>query len=199
MNTKDNVSEVGMQVCNDTSRCIVDSGSYNNSHQLCPEALGLIQQVETKADVDLVNLEMVQITDNPTIDVLIKEKFVCPICHGLLVRARILVCGHHFCRECLYCWFKVSHMCPMCRRPGRLNVAAWGIDTFLDELVQACENEELKMQREHRKAEHTSVALDEMESHTTLVTTVTSNFAQTISAYSQGITTDTWTQAGMEP
>ncbi|VDP84570.1 unnamed protein product [Echinostoma caproni] len=206
MDMKQNVTEVGMQVASTPTCCIVDAVSSTGHVELCPEAQELLGELKCEnQDSVTVNLETISVIENITLDRTVKDNFSCPICQGFLVRARVLGCGHQFCRECLYRWLKLRRMCPMCRQPVVACVTALFVDTFLDDVVDHCGNDELKRQRQLRKQEKASASLDEgpvTRIPTEMTTMMISNYAQTISAYSHGLshassgmTTDNWTQA----
>ncbi|KAF5398796.1 RING finger protein [Paragonimus heterotremus] len=199
MSKHNNVSEVGMQASSGQFACVVDAVSCKDLDNICPEAAQLAHQIETHVDVESVILDMHTLSDDTAIDRLLKEKFICAICHGLLVRARVLNCGHHFCRECLYYWFRLRHMCPMCRSPGNMSFPSPYTDSFLDDVVMHSNNEVLTVQRTRRKLEKASACLD--TSNTVGAdepSGMMSSYAQTVSSYSHGVTTDNWTQAAAE-
>ncbi|KAK4468579.1 hypothetical protein MN116_007772 [Schistosoma mekongi] len=160
--------------------CLVDAQSY--TRQISETFDDILNQLETYKNTSFIDLDDVQLTDNKSLDHLIKESFTCSICRGLLVRARLLPCGHHFCRECLYYWFKIRYTCPLCRTYIRTNVSAIHVDNFLDELVDHGCNEELKCQRKQRKVEQASAILDckyERSNSENLLRTVVESYVQT--------------------
>ncbi|TPP58586.1 hypothetical protein FGIG_11721 [Fasciola gigantica] len=206
MDVKQAVTEVGMQVASSPTCCIVDAVSSIGHTDLCPEAIELLEENKLdKQDGVEINLEQTTLCENPSLDRSLKDNFICPICQGLLVRTRVLGCGHHFCRECLHRWIKLRRMCPMCRQSVATCVTSLFIDTFLDDVIDLCGKDELKQQRWQRKKEQESLDLDEVimtRVPTEMATMMISNYAQTISSYSQSVInnsaaniTDNWTQA----
>lgn len=189
VDVKQAMTEVGMQVASSPTCCIVDAVSSIGHPELCPEAAELLADLkpENQEGID-INLEQVTLCDNSLLDRTLKDNFTCPICQSLLVRARVLGCGHQFCRECLHKWIKLRRMCPMCRQPVIACVTSLFIDTFLDDVIEQCGSEELKQQRWQRKKEEESSALDMTNLTripTEMATMMISNYAQTISSYSQ--------------
>ncbi|CAH8582994.1 unnamed protein product [Heterobilharzia americana] len=170
------------QVAEILPTCLVDAQSY--THQRNENTTEILNQLETYKNTTFINLDNIQLTENTVLDQLIKESFTCSICQGLLVRARLLSCGHQFCRECLYYWFKIRHTCPLCRTRVYTNVPARHVDNFLDELIDQCYSEELKHQRKGRKFESTSELLDsryDQMGSGDILRTVTESFVQTAS------------------
>ncbi|VDP97148.1 unnamed protein product, partial [Trichobilharzia regenti] len=149
------------QVAESLPTCLVDAQSctiHQTTATTTPNdsVVEIISQLETyKNKTSFIDLDDIQLTDNTALDHLIKESFTCSICRGLLVRARLLPCGHQFCRECLYYWFKIRHTCPLCRTRVCTNVPAIHVDNFLDEIIDHCKNIEVKCQRQQRKSETT--------------------------------------------
>ncbi|KAH8873671.1 hypothetical protein KSF78_0008124 [Schistosoma japonicum] len=175
--------------------CLVDAQSY--TRQISETFDDIMNQLETYKNTPFIDLDDVQLTDNKSLDHLIKESFTCSICRGLLVRARLLPCGHHFCRECLYYWFKIRHACPLCRTCIRTNVSALHVDNFLDELVDRGCNEALKCQRKQRKAEQASAILDckyDRRNSENLLRTVVESYVQT-TAYVDSTQSNVWTNS----
>ncbi|CAH8543697.1 unnamed protein product [Schistosoma turkestanicum] len=161
--------------------CLVDAESYT-THQTSETVNEIWNQLETYKNTAFIDLDEIHLTDNHSLDNIIKESFTCSICHGLLVRARLLSCGHQFCRECLYYWFKVRYACPLCRTRVHTNVSAIHVDNFLDDLIEHGSNEALKCQRKQRKTEQTSALIDckyETRNSSCVLRTVTESYVQT--------------------
>ncbi|CAL8072617.1 unnamed protein product [Calicophoron daubneyi] len=197
MDIKGVASDIGMQAGSSPS-CLVDAHSFTDTDNLCPEAVDVVGDLETYKDTEIIDLEPMTLSSDTEINQMVKEKFTCPICQGLLVRARILACGHHFCRECVYRWFRTRRMCPMCRKQGDLNVPSFYIDHFLDEVIDNSGNKQLKDQRVFRKRETESAVLDGSTirmANLDFQAITANHFAQTVTSYSHGVTTDTSTQS----
>ncbi|CAI2738723.1 unnamed protein product [Dicrocoelium dendriticum] len=188
MNKRCNVVDLGVQVVHCKRFCIVDTESFKDANRLCAEAGELLHENSFGEEADMVNIDSLRISEDDVLDAWIKESFVCAICRGLLVRSRVLACGHHFCRECILKWFTIRQMCPMCRRPGRVNTPSLGIDRFLDDVVESSSCKWLKMQRMQRKREEANTASDRYEERVSEpMTTTSSHFPQTIFASTHGI------------
>jgi hypothetical protein len=43
---------------------------------------------------------------------------VCLICQDDIKNEYVAVCHHKFCKECTNEWFKISRLCPYCRKPN---------------------------------------------------------------------------------
>ncbi|CAH8593010.1 unnamed protein product [Schistosoma intercalatum] len=165
------------------SSCLVDAQSYTcQSNEKLIQHNEIFNQIETYKNVTFIDLDDIQLTNNQLLDNLIKESFLCSICRGLLVRTRLLSCGHQFCRECLYYWFKIRNTCPLCRKYVNRNISAINIDNFLDELIENGSNEALKYQRKQRKIEKASELLDyklDINNSRDILHTVTETYVQT--------------------
>ncbi|CAH8864181.1 unnamed protein product [Trichobilharzia szidati] len=178
------------QVAEVLPSCLVDAESCTTIHQTTNAGVvEIISQLETYKNKTFIDLDDIQLTENTALDHLIKESFTCSICRGLLVRARLLPCGHQFCRECLYYWFKIRQTCPLCRTRVYTNVPAIHVDNFLDEVIDHCNSMEVKSQRQQRKLETASEALDfrcSQISSGNLLRTVTESYVQTASYVDTG-------------
>ncbi|CAH8629016.1 unnamed protein product [Schistosoma rodhaini] len=164
------------------SYCLIDSQSHTTTNTTTNTT-----DIQTTTDIDntLIDLNTIQLTNNKLLDHLIKQTFLCSICHNLLVNTRLLLCGHQFCRECLYYWFKISNTCPLCRKSINYHyiISAINIDNFLDELINNGCNDLLKNQRIQRKNEKLSKLLDDYKYDTMntrdISNTVTETYVQT--------------------
>jgi hypothetical protein len=57
------------------------------------------------------------------IDILCKNKIVCPICmdEELSINSKTLECGHTYCERCIDKWLSHNNVCPNCRAHVQIN------------------------------------------------------------------------------
>ena len=75
----------------------------------------------------------------------LKKSVTCQICQEIMTLPHNLDCGHAFCYECTYAWFKKSPTCPICRK-GITTVPSnsWSIQQQVDLLLESLDEEETK-------------------------------------------------------
>ena len=84
------------------------------------------------------------------------DHLVCPVCRGTLHNTVLTLCGHRYCRHCIYEWvgrryytslssvyisimvYLISHECPVCR--SQLSQDDIFTDKQFDELMGECWN-----------------------------------------------------------
>lgn len=77
------------------------------------------------------------------------DHLVCPVCRGTLHNTVLTLCGHRYCRHCIYEWVGRSHECPVCR--SQLSQDDIFTDKQFDELMETIIKEKKKEEVEYFK------------------------------------------------
>lgn len=82
-----------------------------------------------------------------SINKIVNEQFICPICSECFVHATVLSCSHTFCDHCIKEWMKKKKVCPNCRAPIQSLNRSLVIDNFINDIFDKHNDERLKAER----------------------------------------------------
>jgi hypothetical protein len=73
----------------------------------------------------------------------LKKSVSCLICQEIMASPHNLECGHAFCFECVFAWFKKSQTCPICRKGiSTIPSISWSLQEQIEMLTENLNEEE---------------------------------------------------------
>lgn len=88
------------------------------------------------------------------------KSMICPLCLNFIYKCQTTVCGHNFCTRCIDEYLIIKKCCFICDKTirnakGSVLSPCYTIDDVISQLIQKCEDSDVKVSWETQKCEFT--------------------------------------------